>query len=300
MPANEESIPLDMLEDSPFDHVEERPTSKRAEPVTFAAAVAENKINPLHASGDGSEERPVFGRSEFDPATSPHPFDGCCKVCAVKEPPQVTKLPSPWRNCDQRASDGRWLFRGWLPVNCCDNCYADAKKDGDTLERQRKWWLEKCPVEFRDEWDNRKGDQRLYSRVMQFNPTQGRGLLIHGQTDTGKTRAVWRLLKRLAEEGHEWLFVEAIDLLDNIPERAFSIPVLVIDDLGNDTLTAQKEVKLLKILRTRANWHRPVIITTQFVGDSLQKRFTETATAQAVIRRLRSFCDAVQATHGKA
>ena len=108
-------------------------------------------------------------------------------------------------------------------------------------------------------------------------------------------RAVWRLLKKLSEDGHEWMFVEAIDLLDSIPERAFGVPVLVIDDLGNDTLTAQKEVKLLKILRTRANWHRPVIITTQFNGEALQKRFTETATAQAVIRRMRTFCDVVSA-----
>jgi hypothetical protein len=285
MPPEIEDPPLDLLEPSPFAEPADallRPP--RTEPVP---------ISTLVTAGDGSEERPVFGVSEFDPMTSPHPFDGMCKVCAQND--RETKLDTLWRDMSHRAPDGRWLYRGWLPINCCEACYGDAGRDSAVLERQREWWQEKCPVEFRDEWDNVKGDARLLSRVMQFDPSRGRGMVIHGPTDCGKTRAVWRLLRKLSEDGVEWLFVEAIDLLDSIPERAFGVPVLVIDDLGNDTLTAQKEVKLLKVLRTRANWHRPVIITTQFVGETLQKRFTETATAQAVIRRMRAFCDAVSA-----
>lgn len=285
----ETQTPPDLLEESPFSEQGlDRPRVSQPEPVAMQSAFAAVASPGIEAIGNGSEELPVFGVSQFDPETSPHPFDGRCKVCEAK-------LDHAWRNMDQRASDGRWLFRGWLPVNCCDACYANAQKDPEVLKRQHEWWEQKCPIEFRDEWDSAKGNARLFSRVMQFDPARGRGLLIHGVTETGKTRVVWRLLRRLAEEGHEWLFVEAIDLLDNIPERAFSVPVLVIDDLGNDVLTAAKEVRLLKILRTRANWHRPVIITTQFDGNALQKRFTETATAQAVIRRLRSFCDDIHA-----
>ncbi len=230
-----------------------------------------------------------------DPLTSPHPFDGACKACSLMVPPRTTKLDLLWRNMDQRAPDGRWLYRGWLPVNCCDDCYAAAKADGRPIDKQLELWRERCPIDFRDSWDATKGDAKLLTRVLQFDPRMGRGLLIHGSTDTAKTRAVWRLLRKLTEDGTEWLFVEAIDLLDNIPDAARYVPVLVIDDLGNDVLTPKNEVRLLKILRVRADWHRPTIITTQFSGDALAKRFTETATAQAVIRRLRKFCDDVQA-----
>ncbi len=276
-----ETAPPDLLEESPY--VEPRATR---EPIPAVVALAESRLPSV--VGDGSEAMPVFGVSMFDPDKSVHPFAGKCKVCELP-------LSQLWRNMDQRAPDGRWLFRGHLPVNCCETCYERAKKDETTLAVQDDWWKSKCPVEFRDEWNPAKGDQRIFNRVMQFDPKKGRGLVIHGPTDSGKTRAVWRLMRKLSEDGIEWLFVEAIDLLDNIPERAFSIPVLVIDDLGNDALTQQKEVRLLKLLRSRANWHRPVIITTQFVGASLEKRFNETATAQAVIRRLRAFCDDVSA-----
>lgn len=236
---------------------------------------------------------PVAGRALMvGPAQRPddaaHPFGGLCKVCS--EAGRETKLPVLWR---QLHAD---LAPGWFAVNCCDQCYEEAKHDGETLTKQRAWWLEHCPVDFRDEWDNRKGDAKLFSKVMAFDPKLGRGLIIHGPTDNGKTRVVWRLLRKLAEEGHEWMFIEAIDLLDQIPERAFTVPILVIDDLGNDALTAKNEVRLLKLLRTRTNWHRPFIITTQFVGPSLEKKFTETATAQAVIRRLRNYCDSIHAS----
>lgn len=221
------------------------------------------------------------------PDDAKHPFGGMCKACM--EAGRETRLDVLWRQLHAE------LAPGWFAVNCCDQCYEEAKSDAETLTKQREWWAEHCPVEFRDEWNPAKGSAKLLSRVLGFDPKRGRGLVIHGPTDTGKTRAVWRLLRKLAEEGHEWLFVEAIDLLDSIPERAFTVPVLVIDDLGNDALTAQKEVRLLKLLRKRCDWHRPFIVTTQFVGDSLEKRFTETATAKAVIRRLRKFCDDIRA-----
>ena len=258
-------------------------------PLSIAAQGQFSPIITLDANGDGSERFPVFGHSDSDPETSAHPFDGRCKVCD-------SVLDDRWRDCTQRAPDGRWLFRGWLPVNCCEACFDNAKRGPSADQTNVKHWESLCPDEFRAPWDDRRGNRNLLNRVLKFDPSQRRGLVLHGKSDTGKTRVIWRLLKKLSDAGVQWYFIEAIDLLDAIPPAAFTVPVLVIDDLGNDVLNAAKEVRLLKLLRTRCNWHRPVIVTTQFIGDSLEKRFTETATAQAVIRRLRQFCDDVHAT----
>jgi DNA replication protein DnaC len=284
----------DDLERSKFDEDPvdaDRETVSRTDPLslTVAAKGGFSPVDSLDVVGDGSERFPVFGSSRWDPATSVHPFDRRCKICD-------RELDLLWRDCSQRAKDGRWLFRGFRPVNCCEACYENAKQDSSRDQTSVKSWEALCPEEFRTPWDDRLGNRRLLNRVLQFDPSRGRGLLVHGKSDTCKTRIIWRLLRQLSEAGREWLFVEAIDLLDNIPLAAFTVPILVIDDLGNDVLTPAKEVRLLKLLRTRCNWHRPVIITTQFVGESLEKRFVETATAQAIIRRLRQFCDDVHAT----
>lgn len=58
----------------------------------------------------------------------------------------------------------------------------------------------------------------------------------------------------------------------------------------------KKEQRLLKLLRTRANWHRHVVVTTQYVGADLVSRFKQEATGAAIVRRLRDpLCDSIHA-----
>lgn len=119
--------------------------------------------------------------------------------------------------------------------------------------------------------------------------------MIHGDSDAAKTRVCWHLYKRLALEGIGVLFIESIDLLDNMPNEAFTVECLIIDDLGNDSLDYKKEQKLLKLLRSRAQWHRPYVITSQYTGADLVARYKQEATGEAVVRRLREFCDSIHA-----
>lgn len=208
-----------------------------------------------------------------------HPFDGCCKVCG-------TTLPTAWRRIDHHAAPG------WHAVNCCDACYEAAKQANEvSLDR----WLDDCPPEFRQDWDNTKGDQQLMRAVLNFDPDKRKAMTIVGPSGSAKTRAVWQLLRRFTLQGIQWHFATALDLLEGISADAARAKVLVIDDLGNDPLHANKEVALLKIIRRRCDWHMPFIVTTQFKGDELTKRFTDRHTAQAVIRRLREFSDIVVA-----
>jgi hypothetical protein len=224
------------------------------------------------------EVAPIW-RGGDDPAPV-HPFGGNCKVC---EKP----LEQLWRQIDPSRAPG------WFAVNCCETCYEEAKTSNTPLSERMKVWEHNCPIEFKKPWDNRLGNNQVLSKVLNFNPSNGRGMVVHGTSGTGKTRIAWRLLHRLSEEAVQWLFIESADLMEAVPEACYHVPVLVIDDLGNDPLSGTKESRLLKLLRNRIDWHKPVIVTTQYNGESLGGRFSDSNTAQAVIRRLRAFCESV-------
>ncbi len=263
------------LEISPFSEGLEQ---RRNETVSVAELI----------SPTGVAEK-FYMRGVESPDNAAHPFGGECKACLMKEPQIRTKLDQLWRQIHPAFAPG------WFPVNCCDACYDEAKIDSHRLAANREFWEKVCPVEFRKDWDDRKGSKKLLARVLNFDPRLKRSMIIHGQSDSGKTRVIWRLLRKLAEEGITWIFIESIDLMDEIPSAALNVQLLVIDDLGNDTLTGPKEVRFLKLIRTRSNWHRPTIITTQFNAHELTNKFSQTATAKAVFRRLAEFSDSIDA-----
>lgn len=279
----------DDLEESPFtpegatttavdqgydDYATERPKRVCEEPMPIAKAV--QSLNYLVGVDD--------------PAKAKHPFHGKCKVCDKP-------LPDLWRTIDHPKTPG------FFPVNCCDVCYEEAKVDQGRLKHNREMWQRICPTEFRDPWDNSKGSAALFKRVMDWGAqwdlsnkrAPKKGLIIHGPTDAAKTRVCWQLYRKLCEEGVSVLFIESIDLVEEMPKEAFTVAVLIIDDLGNEALDYKKEQRLLKLLRARAQWHRPYIITTQYAGKQLVEKFKQEATGAAAIRRIRGFCEDVEA-----
>lgn len=259
---SEPEIPFEALE--PYSPQAELGGRTCKEPMSFAEAL-----------GD------IFPPGIEDPAKGKHPFGGRCKVCDCL-------LPDPlWR---QIAGS-----RGWYPINCCEACYANSQGDTETRRKQNEQWQRICPPAFRSDWDSRKGNEALIRRVRSYDHKTGRGLVIHGKSGTCKTRAAWHLTRQLMELGVGVTFVESIDMPDENMRDMMHAPVLVIDDLGNDKMNASREAVVLKVLRYRSNWGKPTIITTQFIGASLEDRFSDGHTAQAVIRRLREYCDDVAA-----
>lgn len=208
----------------------------------------------------------------------PHPFDGKCKICEAP-------LQQLWRLIDHPSAPG------WFPINCCEPCYEAAKNP--TVAYSLQAWEAVCPVEFRKDWNESMSRPGLYRRVMQFNPKLKRGLLIIGASGSCKTRVAWQLMRKLTVDGVGWHFITALDLMGGMPDEARKAEVLVIDDLGNDRLTIAREIELLRVIRSRFEWHKPIVVTTQFKGDEMANRFSEGATAKAIVRRLREFCDVV-------
>ena len=72
-----------------------------------------------------------------------------------------------------------------------------------------------------------------------------------------------------------------------------STPVLVIEDLGKEVQSDRWESVLIEILDARTSAQRPVIVTTNYVGDKLIARYRDRSTGEAVVRRLRDFCDSI-------
>ena len=118
-------------------------------------------------------------------------------------------------------------------------------------------------------------------------------MVLHGISGAGKTRIMWAVARKVSELGLNWLWIDSLDYVDVVPKEALTVDVLFLDDLGNESLGQQAETRLLKLIRTRCDHHRPFVVTTQHGGDSLAKRFREGASAQAVVRRLREFCESV-------
>ena len=206
-----------------------------------------------------------------------HPWGGRCKVCD-------RELLAPlWRQIPG--------CEGWYPVNCCDACYDTAKAPG--ASRGEFEWQTKCPIEFKQAWDGSKGDDGAMRKACYFDPAQRKGMVLHGLSGTGKTRIMWIVAKKVAESGRSWLWIDSLDYVDALPKEALFVDVLFLDDFGNEPLQGQAETRLLKLIRSRCDHHRPIVLTTQHQGDSLSKRFREGASAQGVVRRLREFCDAV-------
>lgn len=213
-----------------------------------------------------------------EPDDAKHPWDGLCRQCN-------TPLDVKWTQLDRCA--------GWFPVNIHIECLPAYYATIGCAGIQTLQWQRICPPDFREPWNQMRGNNALLKRVLQFDPKLRRGMLIRGVSGSGKTRCAWLLARQLMENGTAVTFVASIDLPDENVREMTNTECLIIDDLGNDKMQASREALVLKILRSRMDWHRPTIITTQFNGERLMERFSDGHTAQAVIRRLREFCDDV-------
>ena len=220
----------------------------------------------------------LHGLPEPDP--SKHPYQGICRQCGQE-------LDIKWAQIAK--------CTGWFPVNIHVECLPAYCATIGPAGEQAEQWKRICPPDFRTPWDGQKGNGKLLSRVLQFDPKTCKGLLIHGPSGRGNTRVAWLLARQLMEGGFSVTFVASIDLPDEPTKEMMHASILIIDDFGNDRMQAKSEAIVLKILRNRTEWHRPTIVTTQFTGAQLEERFSDGHTARAVIRRLREYCDGVPA-----
>lgn len=111
------------------------------------------------------------------------------------------------------------------------------------------------------------------------------GVVLRGATGRGKTTAACAMLSEHLKNGLG-SFTTMNDLLHRVrgayssgenSEEVFGIyrgtPLLVLDDLGKENVSADSITRLFELLDARINNKRPTIVTTQFQNNELLKRY---------------------------
>jgi DNA replication protein DnaC len=118
---------------------------------------------------------------------------------------------------------------------------------------------------------------QVRSYVREFPAADRPGLLLIGDTGTGKTHLAIAALKAIVEKGHEGLFYDFQNLLDRIRSgydaasgtsdkaayrNALDSEVLLLDDLGSHRITEWVEDTVTSLITYRCNHQKPLIATT--------------------------------------
>ncbi len=133
----------------------------------------------------------------------------------------------------------------------------------------------------------------LYYAV-NFEPSEGKGLTLLGSTGVGKTHLACALLKEVYTRKHiRGLFFDTREMLSKLrssfdqPEKhrkildvLLTVPLLVLDDLGEEMLSDWHRETLTYIITYRYNYLKSTIITTRYTLDasspnSLAERLSE-------------------------
>ena len=68
--------------------------------------------------------------------------------------------------------------------------------------------------------------------------------------------------------------------------------MVLLDDLGKEKLTERVECEPFNLIEERSQHLRPIIVTTNTTGDTLESRFDDDR-AGPFLRRVREFCEPV-------
>ena len=118
---------------------------------------------------------------------------------------------------------------------------------------------------------------QVRSFVREFPTAERPGLLLAGDTGTGKTHLAVAALKAIIDRGHQGIFFDYQNLLDRIRSSydktsgssdketyrsAMDAEVLLLDDLGSHRVTDWVEDTVTSIVTYRCNHRKPLIATT--------------------------------------
>lgn len=181
---------------------------------------------------------------------------------------------------------------------------ANAKSGGSRTEWWNKTW--KADSIYHDTLLSRLPDPTASEKVLRWHPRLKKGVLLVGDSGSGKTRTVYLLLRGLLlEEGIYPTIKKCVLLRHEIARAAKSndelarpklmkamidAPILYLDDLGQMANTATAEEALLAIVEERTQVGRPIIATSQLTGARFIEQFQMKERGEAIARRLGDFC----------
>lgn len=229
---------------------------------------------------------------------------------------KVTVRKAKCRDCDVEFDQHMLEHLEFIQTycdECCDKHLAQRQEElrmAEMAERQARLdrsWEKLCPPLYA-QTDLNKLPAELrpaIDQVLQWetNPT---GMILHGASGLGKTRVAMMLLHRLHFAGRKvipllagrfayncmTLLGKSTEDFANWYQSLIEADVVLLDDLGKERLTERTEVELFNLIEERSQHLRPMLITTNTSGDSLEARFDDDR-AGPFLRRLREFCEPV-------
>lgn len=188
----------------------------------------------------------------------------------------------------------------------CDDCdrAADEKNAkiiaslaAEKESRRTAWFKEQIPDNYREP------DDLLtprWAREMEaaWNVQDRYGVTFQGPSQTHKTRTGIRLLGKAYLAGVKFEFHQAGELRREFNRLArdgkdaeflkelCAVPVLMIDDLGNQAFTEASEEFFLALLEGRSNRRLKTIVTTQFPSDEFIAKTSNRRIGIAIARRI--------------
>lgn len=179
----------------------------------------------------------------------------------------------------------------------CAECSAARK-----VQALEERWASFCPPRFRATEFEKLPCQAASRRCMEWvwGPT---GLLMHGETRTGKSRTAWLILKReMIEKGRSVAvlnstsgikfaatFSESCAAAQAWVEHHQKVNVLLMDDSWKAKVTDAFENAVFSIVDYRSEYCLPIIATTNDTADTMKVRMTADR-ATPLIERLKEFC----------
>jgi len=143
------------------------------------------------------------------------------------------------------------------------------------------------------------------------------GMYVYGKPGTGKTLLSAIMAQELIKAGKTVIFGDVPSVLDDLKstfdgggeqkisrlmEMLSSVDMLVLDDLGTEIPTEWAVERLYKIVNDRYNADKPLIITSNFMPDTVAHRMnhpkkkestSESVTGDRIISRLLQMCKGV-------
>lgn len=161
-----------------------------------------------------------------------------------------------------------------------DNCYYSNKVD------KEKYGIEKSPFE----------NIELIKKISiefckNINSEKQKNLLFTGNTGLGKTFLSNCIAKEVIEKGLNVVYQTSPILMDQILDykftydktneqkekynKIFNVDLLIIDDLGTETMNNNKFTELFNIINTRLLNNKKMVISTNLTLNDLYNRYDE-------------------------
>lgn len=136
-------------------------------------------------------------------------------------------------------------------------------------------------------------------------------LLLAGGSGSGKTSAVWLLLRKFAERGLRAKVYSSGEFADAAVEAQMEgtapemrrelrgVDLLVLDDLDKEVLRERAQEMLFYALNARYAARLPIIITTNDNWAGLEKQWPDAETGAAAVRRMKQKSHVIACVGGR-